>query len=193
MNPVEFAKIIAYIGVACGKPLTAEAQVVYFDLLGDLPADVFQLAAKRVLMEHRWATFPSVAELRQAASESVRGEVKELASAEAWAMAWWIIGNCDPEMDGSFERACKRAKAPPLVVESVRSMSLAGMCYGDEPVGVIRGQFLKVFEQLQGRDRRLALLPPSVKEAITSRREAVGNGTGGAIVGGVAASFGGPT
>lgn len=171
MTNTEFAEIVAYITAGCGKPLPVASQVVYFDTLGDLSADVLRLAAKRVLLEHRWATFPTVAELRQAAAESVRGEVKELSGAEAWGMAWWIAGNTDPELAGSFERACAKAKAPPLVVESIRSMGLLDMCYGKEPVGVLRGQFLKVFEQLQGRDRRAALLPPATHAALEQIRE----------------------
>lgn len=173
MTNTEFAEIIGYITAGCGKPLSVDAQVVYFDLLGDLPAELLQLAARRVLAEHKYATFPSVAELRQAAVESSRGEVKELSGAEAWAMASWIAANTDPELDGSFERSCKRAKASPLVVEAVRSMGLLDLCYGKEPVGVIRGQFLKVFDQLQGRDRRAALLPPTVLDQIEARREAL--------------------
>lgn len=170
MTRVEFAKAMAYVGTATGKPLNTEGLEVYFDLLGDLDYGVLMLACKRVLFEHPWATFPSVAELRQAAVDAVRGQVSELSEAEAWAIAWRVIADTDPEVDGSFVRACQRAKAPPLVVEAVQAMGLTSMCYGDEPVGVIRGQFLKTFGQLAGRERRLALLPQSLRKSIESNR-----------------------
>lgn len=170
MTREEFAQVTAYIAVGCGKDLSPEAHEVYFDLLGDLPFEAMKTAARRVLIEHKWATFPSVAELRQAAVETTRGEVKELCPAEAWATAWWIVGNCDPEVEGSFDRACRRAKAPPVVVEAIRSMSLTDLCFGDSPVGVIRGQFFDVFEQLQARERRTALLPPAVLNDIRERQ-----------------------
>ena len=191
MTNTEFAEIVAYITAGCGKPLPVESQIVYFDLLGDLPADTFRLAARRVVLEHKWATFPSVAELRAAASESARGVVSDLTPAEAWAMAWRVACDTDPECDGSFDRACRRAKAPPLVVESIRAFGLNSLCYGGDPQGVVRGQFLKVFEQLAGRDRRVALLPPAVRDQIGRHRERV-NGQAVAIVGRLADSIGTP-
>lgn len=194
MTRSDFARVMAYIGTACGKPLTADGHEVYFDLLGDLPFDVMQLAARRVMLEHKWATFPSVAELRQAAAETVQGRVTELTPAEAWALAWRIASDTDPEVGGSFERACRRAKAPPVVVEALTAFGVNAICYGEDPVGVTRGQFLKVFEQLQGRDRRLALLPPTVRQAVEARRPAAvaGPAPARAIVGALADSIGMP-
>lgn len=190
MSNTEFAEIVAYITAGCGKPLSVDAQVVYFDLLGDLPADVLRLGAKKVLLEHHWATFPTVAELRQAAIESVRGEVKELSGAEAWWMAWRIAADTDPEIEGSFDRACQRAKAPRLVVEAVTSMGLLDLCYGEEPVGVVRGQFLKVYDQLAARDRRKALLPPAVTAELNGRRESIGQAIAGRLAAGFALPVG---
>lgn len=185
MTNTEFASVIAYITSAIGKPLNPDAQLVYFDLLGDLPADVFQLAAKRVVLEHKWATFPSIAELRQAAAESVRGEVKELTPAEAWALAWKAARRIDLGADGSKDRAL--AGLPPIVVEAINAVGLASMTGKDEPVGVVRGQFLKVFEQLQGRERRLALMPPAVLDGI--KREGIRAGQQQAITDTVAKAF----
>ncbi len=57
----EFTKAMAYVGTAIGKPPTADQLEVYFDLLGDLDYGVLMLGVKRVLLEHRWANFPTVA------------------------------------------------------------------------------------------------------------------------------------
>src|SRR5262249_4373334 len=130
----------------------------------DLPLDVLKLAAKRVVLEHRWATFPTVAELRAAAAETMQGQVAELSPAEAWAIAWRVVGSTDPEVEGSFQRASKGV--PPLVVEAIRAFGLNSLCYGKEPVGVVRGQVLKVYEQLAAREQRTALMPASVRAAI---------------------------
>lgn len=181
MTREEFAQITAYLALACGKDLSPEAHEVYFDLLGDLPADVAQLAARRVMLEHKWATFPSVAELRAAAVDSIRGQVAELSEAEAWALAWRVVGDTDPEVDGSFARACKKHKAPPLVVEAIRAFGLPSLCVGGgldlegrkrvaDPVSVQRGQFLEIFKQLAARERRAALLPPAVQAGLEQRR-----------------------
>lgn len=170
MTREEFLGITTYIGLAINKPLNEDALEVYFDLLGDLDAQTLQLAAKRVLLEHRWASFPTVAELREAAAETVQGRTSALSTGEAWALAWAAIGRLDPEVEGSFDRATSHL--PPLVLEAMKTFGVAALCYGDEPIGVIRAQFSKVFEQLAAREKRLALLPAAVKQVIESKRPA---------------------
>lgn len=166
MNREEFARIAGVLTLGTGKPLTTDAAEVYFDCLGDLSFEVMKIAAKRVLMEHRWATFPSIAELREAAAETMQGAVKELSSGEAWALAWRAVGNIDPEVSGSFARAVEGF--PLIVVEAMKTYGINALCYGDEPVGVVRGQFLKIFDQLAARDRRKALMPVPLTQAIES-------------------------
>lgn len=163
MTRAEFTTAMLYLETACRKQFTANEAEVYFDLLGDLPAAALLAGVKRVLLEHRWASLPTVAELREAAVEAQRGEVKTLSAAEAWALAWKAVGDTDPEVEGSFARATK--DCPPLVVEAIRAMGLPALCYGDEPVGVLRGQFFKVFEQLAARQRRTDLYPAALKPA----------------------------
>jgi hypothetical protein len=167
----EFSACMAYLAAAIQKPLPKESVAVYFDLLGDLQLAVLQTACKRVALEHRWATFPSVAEIREAAAETQRGQVKEIAPAEAWEMAWRAVGQIDPEVAGSADRALSRV--PLIVAAAVVAMGIPALCYGKEPVGVIRGQFMKTFEQIAARDKRQALLPSTVKEAIAQHRPAI--------------------
>lgn len=164
MTRAEFAGVMHYISLAINKPLSADSAEVYFDLLGDLPIAVLKLAAKRVCLEHRWANFPTVAELREAAAATQRGEVSALSAAEAWALAWRAIGRIDLEIDGSVERAFKGL--PAVVVDALNALGIANLCYGKEPVAVIRAQFVKAFEAIAARQKREALLPAATREAI---------------------------
>ncbi len=179
MKPEEFAGVIAYLELACGKSLSKDAVSVYFDLLGDLPAETLQIAAKRVALEHPWATFPSIAELRQAASETMRGLVTELSPAEAWKLAWHAAGRIDLEQHGPWQvkegsewklydsqiaYVCKGL--PPLVFEAMHAFGFSALVCGEDPAGVIRGQFLHIYEQLAARDRRAALIPAPMKTQI---------------------------
>lgn len=170
MTRTEFVKCVAYLTAGSGKALAAESLEVYFDCLKDLTADIMATACKRVLMEHKFATFPSIAELREAAAETSRGEVKALASAEAWAIAWKVAGATDPEVDGSFERAYRGV--PAIVVDAIQAYGLCDLCYGKEPVGVVRGQFLRIFEQLAAREKRKALMPPKLAREIEAAGKA---------------------
>lgn len=179
MTKTEFINIVAFVTAGCGKSLGDDALEVYFDLLSDLPYDVMKTAAVRVLSEHVWATFPSIAELRQAAAATKLGVVTELSPAEVWDLAWRAAGSIDLDIQGPWisgdkvyasQAACVLEGLPPLVVEAMHSFSLPALIYGTEPVGIIRGQFMKIVEQLQARDRRDALLSPAVKEAIAANR-----------------------
>lgn len=165
MTREEFVATCAYITAGCGKSLSSESLVVYFDLLGDLDVNTFRLAAKRVLLEHRWATFPSVAELREAAAETERRVLKELSAAEAWEMAWGVVKRTDPEVDGSFARNARGL--PPRVVEAINAYGLPSLCCGGEPVGVVRGQFMKIYDQLAARDKRVSTMPAAIREAVS--------------------------
>ena len=94
----------------------------------------------------------------------MRGKVIALSPAEAWSQAWEIVSKLDPEVPGRFERVTKDAN--PLVIESIRAMGIQALCYGKEPVAVVRSQFIAIYEQLMKRDERLALLPAKLKAEI---------------------------
>lgn len=171
MTKKEFLPIMGFLEAATQKPLSKASVDVYFDLLGDLPADVLQIAARRVALAHVWATFPSAAELRQAASETQRGAVSVLSPAEAWELAWRAVGRIDLDIPGSVEK--HTAKLPPLVLDAMQAFGIPALVAGKEPVGVVRGQFFKVFEQLAAREERLALLPAPLQKQIASKRPAL--------------------
>ncbi len=112
MTRQEFAQVCAYITAGTGKALSADSLQVYFDLLGDLPADSFLTAARRVLLEHRWPNFPSIADLGVAAAETMPGRVSVLASGEAWELACAPpLGSTPSKTDQStaVATACRRS------------------------------------------------------------------------------------
>src|SRR5262245_23722807 len=97
MTRAEFAEVMLYLEAGCGKSLPDTSMEVFFDLLGDLPQDVLRVAAQRVILEHRWATFPSLAELRAAAAETIQGQVNEISPGQAWGIATKACWSCDVE------------------------------------------------------------------------------------------------
>lgn len=166
MTKREFVEGIAYLAVGVQTELPPRAIDVYYDMLGDLPAAVFRVACQRVLLSHRWKTFPSIAELREAAAETQRGLLVELSSGEAWALAWGAAAKIDPEVEGGAERGC--AGVPPLVLEAMRAFGIPALCYCKDPIGVMRGQFCRIFDALVAREKRLAELPSAIQAAIRS-------------------------
>lgn len=65
----EFGKCIAVLISGMGKSMPREQVAVYHQMLKDLPLDALQLAVKRALCEHEFATIPSIATLRRLATE----------------------------------------------------------------------------------------------------------------------------
>jgi len=188
MQRHEFANVMTWLSVAVGKPIgdTDEERRarmdVYFDCLGDLPIDVLQIAAKRVAMSHPWPSFPSVAELRQAAAQTLQGHVQPMSGGEAWQLAWAAACKIDPERSGPYMTRNKAGQMelfdsqlaaacegmPPLVIEAMRCFGITALCNAD--ANFARPQFIKIFESLAARDNGRVLLPESVKRAIDDKR-----------------------
>lgn len=178
MTKAEFAHVLKFLADALPgvRPLTADSVRAYHALLGDLPLRVFQLAAQKVALEHEWNTFPSPAELRRVAGEVV---AEDVTPAEAWKLAWQVACQHDPETQGEWVSggvrypsrfAAVTAGMPQVVVEAVRSFGVSALCGGTEPVTVVRAQFLKLFEQVAAKQRRLALLPAPLRNQIAQAR-----------------------
>lgn len=170
MTREEFTRILAYVAAAIGKPLAedrdeADARAeVYWDLLGDLQADVLRIAAKRAVLEHPWASFPTPAELRGAAAETMLGEVKALSAGEAWGLAWRAACQIDTEQDLSVARGILRL--PPIVIEAMVLYGIPALCAAKPDVA--RAHFMKIFDGVASRHRRYALLPAPLKDDIAA-------------------------
>jgi hypothetical protein len=181
MNRKDFAACLAYVETACKTPLSDKEAEVYWDLLRDLPLDVLRIACKRVVLEHPYKSFPSIAQLRQAASETILGQVAELAPAEAWRLASQAMSKIDPEISGPYSLNGKEypsqtvailASLPLLVRKTVSAYGIRSWTHGREQVGVVRAQFLKMFEQNVAHHKRLALMPDALKREIEAKSQA---------------------
>ncbi len=162
-----FAGIMAYIGLAVQKSLTDAAVEVYYDLLGHWPADVLNIAAKRAVLEHKYATFPPVAILADFAADAARGEVKIMTGAEAWGIAREAIGQCDIEVPHTVERLWNGV--PPAVVAAVRAFGFMAMYnLPSDAIETARAQFIKIFDSIADRERRTGILPPSMQEDLAA-------------------------
>lgn len=181
MTKKQFAEVMAYLEAATDKPLSADRAAIYFDLLNDLPVDVLRTAAKRVLLQPQWGRFPDVLELRQAAADTIQAQVAEMTPERAWGLAWAAAGklsfDCPP---GQYWANGKRwpsqvayvmSTVPPLVARAMSNFGLAALAHGREPIGVVRGQFLKCFQQIIEERKRLALMPPALVREIEQQNQ----------------------
>lgn len=183
MDRTEFGKVLAFLTAGIGIELSDAATEVYFECLADIDYNRMYAAAIVVINEHVWHTFPSIAELRQAATTLSRGEICDLTAAEAWEMAWRAASAIDLEMTGLYrakddsgvwqswdsQKAFVCRDLPNIVQEAMRAFGISAMVAGEEPVGVVRAQFTKIYEQLAGRDQRKALLPGVASKLLGGR------------------------
>jgi hypothetical protein len=157
MTRAEFAAVMAYLAAGTGKTISDEGMEVYFDLLGDLPLEILQLAAKRALLEGQYPVFPPAGTLRKLAVEVMR---PVMSSIEAWGLLLKAIRRF------GYEKEHKAlASLPEPVAQVAERMGWQCLCDSDAP-DVIRAQFCKAFDAQQARDQAMGLLPDRVRLAI---------------------------
>lgn len=159
MEKRDFVAVMGYVSAGCGKPISTEAVEVYWDLLGDLPLPALQASARRCLLEHRYATFPQVGEIRRLAEEIVAGD--RLTAGEAWALSLRAIRDY-----GYMRQADGLASLPPLVRKAMEAMGWQDTCESQAGIEIIRAQFTKIYDTLAQREQREGLLPLGLREEI---------------------------
>ena len=183
MTKAEFEKVINFLTVGIGKPIggsgeAKERMQVYYDLLGDLPAEVLAIAAKRVLYEHVWNTFPSVAELAQAALKVLMAN--DLTSAEAWQLAWTAACRIDPEIQGPYivngkrfanQAEAEMSKLPPMVKESMLRFGVTALI--DANPNFVRTSFMKVYEGMVEQRKNHAIADGAKKQVASASVKAL--------------------
>lgn len=127
-------------------------------ILPDMSYQRAQAALMRVLRTHKFSTLPQPAELLQALTDW-RG------LAEPTALVAW------GEVVQAFQRCYSQDEPAALATMSsrtayvVKHMGWAELCMTDiAQTGVIRGQFCRLYEQSQERERDVAALPPGMRK-----------------------------
>ena len=157
MNKTETAKILAVIAAAYPNFKVDEIQVtVWQEMLGDIHYSVVNMAVKKTILENKFA--PSIAEVRQSAFDILNPD--NLSAAESWGMVINAIHGY-----GSYRQKEALESLPAEVAETVKQMGWQEMCRADN-VEVIRGQYIKLYEQLKERNRKEKYLSADMRKAI---------------------------
>lgn len=128
MTRIEFGKIMAYTEAGCGKALATTSAQVYFEMLGDLAPEVLAAAAQLVLLQHQWATFPSIAELRRAANEILYGPE---AAGENWLVALASRGKREALWPSPLRKAIAAIRQKALPTRG-QAIGLIGFEHGED-------------------------------------------------------------
>lgn len=159
MKLSETGEILTLIALNYPKfEVTEDKARLWFDLIGDLPFKLAQMALKKVMLTSQFP--PTVADIRKAAVEIITPASETLDAGKAWGEVQKAIrkcGWCDPE--GAYKLMS------PLTKQVVDQMSWKEIC-GCEELGVMRGQFMKMFNTLADRQKEQRLLPEKFRKQI---------------------------
>ena len=157
MTKGEIAKILAVLAAAYPKFEVDDVKVqVWYEMLGDLEYSIVNIAIKKLIMQNTFP--PSIAEVRKAVTELMNPE--QVTSSEAWGEVTRAIRNY-----GYYHEEEALASMSPITAQLVRYMGWREICMSED-IGVIRGQFLKMYQQVRERDRREMLLPADLRQGI---------------------------
>ena len=157
MTKGETAKLLAVLAAAFPRFEVDDLKVqVWHEMLGDLDYSLASLAIKKLILE---STFPpSIAEVRKAAVEIQTPE--QTNGTQAWGEVIKAIRNF-----GHYREEEALASMSPRTAYVVKCMGWREICMAEEP-GVIRGQFLKMYQQVAEREQKEQLLPPAMRREI---------------------------
>jgi hypothetical protein len=152
----DFLKVMAVLQAGTQKMASPQTIKVYHRCLSDLPFDVLLRAAELSLLQHEYATIPSIALLRKLATEQ---PTSRLTALEALDLARRAINHAGGSYASADQRQAALNHIPSEVAECLRAFGWDRICDSDQPE-VLNGQWRRQWEESQARGDRQRLIPP---------------------------------
>jgi hypothetical protein len=151
----DFLKVMAVLQAGTQKTASPQTIKVYHRCLSDLSFDVLLRAAELSLLQHEYATIPSIALLRKLATEQ---PTSRLTALEALDLARRAINHAGGSYATADDRAAALNHIPSEVAECLRAFGWDRICDSDQPE-VLNGQWRRQWEESQARGERQRLIP----------------------------------
>jgi len=159
MTKTETVKLLAVISAAYPNMQVTEATVeIWHELLGDLGFNIVLTAAKKLILESPYP--PTIADIRKRAVEVMTPLEDRLDAAEAWGEVMRAL-----RVFGYYREAEALQSMSPRTAKVVRWMGWSEICLSEE-LGVARGQFMKMYQQVAEREHKEQLLPAMLRNDI---------------------------
>lgn len=157
MTKGEVAKLLVVLAASYPRFEVDDVKVqVWYEMLGDLDYAVASMVVKKIIMQNTFP--PAIAEVRKAVTELMNPE--QVTSSEAWGEVTRAIRNY-----GYYREEEALASMSPITAQLVRYMGWREICMSED-IGVIRGQFLRMYEQIATREQEKHLLPSEMQVEI---------------------------
>lgn len=148
---------MAYLSSAAGSKVdpSREQAEAWYDLLGDLPADVLMAAARQAMVEHEYPTLPPVGMIRRLAVELIRPATSAV---DAWNDVLSAV-----RIYGIDRRRKGLATLPPDVARVADSLWEIICDCPDASLTFVQKQFTEAYQAVSAQAERQALMPPAVR------------------------------
>jgi hypothetical protein len=173
MKACDMLVLINFIGVAyptfpafADKEQAKATAKVWATMLGDIDLNILTVAVQKHTATNKWP--PSIAEIRESALSVVQPETTT--AAEAWGEVMKAMQNY-----GTYGVEEAKESMSPLTRKTVEAIGFRTICLAEEKeMGVVRGQFLKMYELMANREKQDALIPDRMKQQIKEIAESKG-------------------
>lgn len=161
MTKNEAARILAVIAAAYPRfQVDSEGLTlsVWHEMLGDLDYKLVQIAVQKLILESPFP--PTISDVRKQVVEIIQDPDDNVDGASAWGEVVQAIRNY-----GYYRTEEALNSLSPRVRKVASMIGWREICTCEEP-GVVRGQFIKMYETYAAREKQDALLPNRLREQI---------------------------
>jgi len=138
---------------------------VFYELLGDLDYSILQTAIKKHMLTNDYP--PTIAELRKQALEIMNPSI-QMTAAEAWGEVQKAI-----RYYGWYREEEALASMSEGARKITQYIGWQNICEA-ENIDVLRGQFFKMYGQVEAREKTEALLPESIRNNVKALTDKIG-------------------
>lgn len=153
----DIAKLLTLIAAAWPRfEPSADKVNIWHEMLNDIPSPVLGASIKRLIAEREWP--PSISDVRKEAIGLL--EPEKITPAEAWGQVQNAV-----KTYGYYRAKEGVSTLSPRVKKAVDCIGWSNIC-NSENVSVIRGQFMKMYEQIQEQEYKERILPKELRREV---------------------------
>lgn len=137
-----------------------QSMELWFNQLQDIPYEVAETGLNKWVALNKWS--PSIADIREMASELVNGELPD------WGDAWEEVCKAI-RCYGSYRALEALESLSPLARKATERMGFTNLCMSENP-SADRANFRMIYENLAEREKKDAQLPTGLKTIVLTMR-----------------------
>lgn len=140
-----------------------DSMSVWYEMLKDLSYEVASIAAQKYINTNHFP--PTIADIREAAVAVMHPEIPN--SGDAWQEVLMAVRRF-----GYYDQQGALESLSPLTRQAAERFGFRELCdTGVDDVGVARGQFMRIYEQVVARHKEDSVMSNAAREAIEMLRQ----------------------